>query len=39
MNYKIIINEQILKDFIENFLPDLESHEQFYVCLFSRSKY
>jgi len=38
MNYEIIKDMAILEDFL-NFLPDLESHEQFYVCLFSRSKY
>lgn len=38
MNYEIIKDIKLLEDFL-NFLPDLESHEQFYVCLFSRSKY
>lgn len=38
MNYEIIKDMAILEDFL-GFLPDLEPHEQFYVCLFSRSKY
>jgi len=38
MNYEIIKDIALLEDFL-NFLPDLEPHEQFYVCLFSRSKY
>jgi len=38
MNYKIISNEQKLKDFI-NWLPELETHEKYYVTLFARKKY
>lgn len=38
MNYQIIRDIKLLEDFID-FLPDLELYEQFYVCLFSRSKY
>lgn len=38
MNYEIIKDMALLEDFL-GFLPDLEPHEQFYVCLFSRSKY
>lgn len=38
MNYEIIKDKNLLLQFL-NFLPDLESHEQFYCCLFARSKY
>lgn len=38
MNYQIIKDMALLEDFLK-FLPDLQLHEQFYVCLFSRSKY
>ncbi|NCD06253.1 MAG: hypothetical protein EOL97_09045 [Spirochaetia bacterium] len=38
MNYKIIINEDKLREFID-WLPDLQINEMFYVCLFSRKKY
>lgn len=37
-NYKIIINHEELKRFID-WLPELKANETFYVCLFARSKY
>lgn len=38
MNYKIVINENILDDFIE-MLPDANEDEVFYLALFGRHKY
>lgn len=38
MNYEIIKNETLLKDFID-WLPSLEKHETYYVSLFARNKY
>jgi hypothetical protein len=38
MNYKIITDEKLLKDFID-FLPALEPHETYVVNLFARNKY
>lgn len=38
MNYKIIQNEALLRDFID-WLPALERHETYYVSLFARNKY
>ena len=38
MNYKIIQNEELLKDFV-NWLPVLNSNETYYICLFARKKY
>ena len=38
MNYKLIVNEDNLKEFI-NWLPDLEPNEKFFVALFARKKY
>jgi hypothetical protein len=38
MNYKIIINEEKLKQFV-SWLPDLLPNEQYYITLLARKKY
>lgn len=37
--YKIIADEQKLRDFIDNFLPEISGDETFYCTLFARKKY
>lgn len=38
MNYQIIKDRTLLNEFID-WLPDLQDHEKFYYCCFSRKKY
>lgn len=38
VNYKIVTNEELLKEFIA-WLPDLQEKEKYYLCLFARNKY
>jgi hypothetical protein len=38
-SYQVIQDPVVLKDFITNFLPDLEPDETYFVSLFARKKY
>lgn len=37
--YEIVKDETLLKNFIDEWLPELEKGEVYYLCLFSRKKY
>lgn len=39
MNYQVIVEEEVVKDFLFNFLPECSQDETYYFCLFARSKY
>jgi hypothetical protein len=37
--YRTIVDRDVLEDFIENFLPDLEEGQKYFLSVFARKKY